>query len=398
MAPDSLEVDKCHTDMPSIQSTKSIILDLPPSCLEFAPPNPDYFVVGTYELEQNPKASQDEVEQALLGVQNRRGSLVLFSLREDLVLHQTLDVPYAILDLHFKSFKQQGVFAIATSKGAVCLCSLDTRREIPIESSRSFQIFDQSLLTLSLAWCPIPHFHGTIAASCSNGEITAFDSGQEFSQTCNTIEPHSLEAWTVAWTEDEKPGASPGIVCSELYSGGDDSVLSRHNTDLGDTAKGFCPNFGASVMDRKTHTAGVTAILPLKADDGGDLVLTGSYDEWVRLLLSTQGRSKILAEERLYGGIWRLKLIHSKETNSDSGICFEILASCMHAGARIIKVQRSNNGDWSINVLAKFVEHESMNYASDARSIMTDNKVIGHTFVSTSFYDKKLCVWKLEDQ
>ena len=68
----------------------------------------------------------------------------------------------------------------------------------------------------------------------------------------------------------------------------------------------------------------------------------------------------------------------------------------MHAGARILEVRRTEGGKWLINVLAKFVEHESMNYASDGCCIYVGGRVEGFTVVSTSFYDKKLCVWKTE--
>lgn len=66
----------------------------------------------------------------------------------------------------------------------------------------------------------------------------------------------------------------------------------------------------------------------------------------------------------------------------------------MHAGAKILEVRRSDGGKWLISVLAKFVEHESMNYASDGRPRYGVRGVEGFIVVSTSFYDKRLCVWK----
>ena len=71
-----------------------------------------------------------------------------------------------------------------------------------------------------------------------------------------------------------------------------------------------------------------------------------------------------------------------------------ILASCMHAGAKILEVRRGKGGNWLINVLAKCVEHESMNYASDGRTRYSGEGILGFTVISTSFYDKKLCVWE----
>lgn len=76
--------------MTSINSIQSLILDLPPSCIEFCPEAPDYFVVGTYFLE---KKEQDESAAAELDdgedddtpkkAQKRSGSLILFQLVGD---------------------------------------------------------------------------------------------------------------------------------------------------------------------------------------------------------------------------------------------------------------------------------------------------------------------------
>lgn len=76
--------------MAQINSIQSLILDLPPSCIEFCPEAPDYFVVGTYFLE---KKEQDESAAAELDdmededmpkeAQKRSGSLILSQLVGD---------------------------------------------------------------------------------------------------------------------------------------------------------------------------------------------------------------------------------------------------------------------------------------------------------------------------
>ena len=66
----------------------------------------------------------------------------------------------------------------------------------------------------------------------------------------------------------------------------------------------------------------------------------------------------------------------------------------MHAGARILEVRREEGGEWHIDVMAKFVEHGSMNYASTARASYDAAGAKSFIIVSTSFYDKKLCVWE----
>lgn len=66
----------------------------------------------------------------------------------------------------------------------------------------------------------------------------------------------------------------------------------------------------------------------------------------------------------------------------------------MHAGAKILGVRREKGGEWLINVLANFVEHESINYASDGHAKYGAGGLENFIVVSTSFYDKRLCVWE----
>lgn len=212
------------------------------------------------------------------------------------------------------------MFAIATSKGTVCLCTTNINGTGPIETLNSYQIFPESSLTLSLAWNPVDSQSDTIAASSSDGLIAIFDTRYQSPMTYTKTEAHSLEAWTLAWT-------SQG---DELYSGGDDSVLCRHELCLrpvlGSLNDGNIPshdhNFQSPIRDTKIHMAGVTAILPLQpVFHGEQVLLTGSYDEYVRLLLPVEGgnRPKILAEKRLGGGVWRLKILASMAPHHGMG-------------------------------------------------------------------------------
>lgn len=64
----------------------------------------------------------------------------------------------------------------------------------------------------------------------------------------------------------------------------------------------------------------------------------------------------------------------------------------MHAGARILRLSRDGNDDWAFEVLGRFEEHESMNYGSDVQPGGGRVKRV----VSTSFYDKLLCLWQFD--
>lgn len=84
----------------------------------------------------------------------------------------------------------------------------------------------------------------------------------------------------------------------------------------------------------------------------------------------------------------------------------------MHAGTRIVQVihekkKKKEDDDeeeeWKFHVLTKFEEHESMNYGSDVQPDLKEKKKEKEEekerkkkIVSTSFYDRRLCLWTVE--
>lgn len=72
----------------SIKSFITETLDLPPSCIEFSQVAPEYFVVGTYNLEKDEDGAKQGGEEGLEKVeekkkQERNGSLILYKLEND---------------------------------------------------------------------------------------------------------------------------------------------------------------------------------------------------------------------------------------------------------------------------------------------------------------------------
>lgn len=87
-------------NVPLAASAKRLVLDLPPSCMQFSPIDSSYFVVGTYNLHSQdpsesepesqtqtqqavPEATENDVpetESATRISQSRSGSLMLFRL------------------------------------------------------------------------------------------------------------------------------------------------------------------------------------------------------------------------------------------------------------------------------------------------------------------------------
>ena len=395
--PSSLDASK--PKLPEIcLSIVSIILDSQPSCLEFAK-SQDILIVGTYNLEPTQSTELDVSEdhtgsEAVKPTQRRTGSLLRFKVTEQTVtLLETKLLPYGVLDLHFSPINSSFI-AVATSVGSVCIFSLDDRHAGGCLSfSKSIQVSDSSTLVLSLSY-QVPDstkVASPLAISLSNGHLATLTEEQH-EQNVSTIPAHSQEAWTVAWA---KLSSQAHANETELYSGGDDCVLSKHtggfpylNSEGGVTVDEYHP----VSRDVRTHGAGVTSIVVSSVQqDGQDVLITGSYDEHIRVLILSKhahGRATVLAETPLGGGVWRISKPFALNLMDRS---FKVLASCMHAGARVLEIQESN-GTWSIKVLAMFTEHESMNYASDVRSCNG-----GFLFVSTSFYDRKLCMWKMND-
>ncbi|KAF2276387.1 uncharacterized protein EI97DRAFT_376834 [Westerdykella ornata] len=394
--------------MLSIEPLDSLILDLPPSCIEFWPVNPKFALIGTYNLEKQ-EASQDAEDgsntivadiAAVKKTQQRNGSLVLLRVgAENIAVLQTLPTPSAILDIHFApSYQPPSVFGVATSTGSIGLyqftgsqnhdpsMSSSSDAEPSISHLRTCQYFPEDVLVTAFAWHPS---RPAVAMSLSSGEISL---GGISGETTNaTLCTHDLEAWTIAFTPD-------GL---GLYSGGDDSTLRFSDVAanlqcvLDESSIFHSGDLKMPWTDKRIHGAGVTAILPVVVEGREDLVLTGSYDDRIRLLeLPPIGRRTVLAELSLGGGVWRLKLLDLKTapTSADEQCSILLLASCMHAGARILRLSQSASGSWHFDILARFEKHKSMNYGSDCQPQLAENGK--RAFVTTSFYDRLVCLWQ----
>lgn len=213
-----------------------------------------------------------------------------------------------------------------------------------------------------------------------------------------------IEVWFVALAAfDESPGNDQKHEIAPFMFTGDD-FGSLHTRRFGKHAlegSDYDDSLSPTVLDyddrARHHTAGVTSILPLPIPlvDDAPVLLTGSYDECLRVYHATR-RGEVLAEQGLGGGVWRLQLLNSSQVNApeSSENRFLILASCMHAGTRVVQVTQVHT-EWNIEVVAEFTEHESMNYASDVWKGSGGTKDSGLLCVSSSFYDRRVCVWSV---
>ncbi|OIW26799.1 hypothetical protein CONLIGDRAFT_656110 [Coniochaeta ligniaria NRRL 30616] len=395
-----------------IVSRRSLTLELPPSCLEFSPLLPSYFLVGTYNLQTSGEEAGEH--EPSVGPQRRNGSIVVYEVAgQDIVHVHTESRPAAILDLRFQTCSgKEDIVGVVSSTATLELfrfsSSLSGPPSLTLLGTLRLPGIGEDVLFLQFAWHPtIPD---TVAIVTSQGGVHILQVGSDYRTSLATEDPiilHSLEAWcvtlspTVSITGQSEPPAFT------IYTGGDDSLL-QYATCI---VKEQLPQDDASLsielphspVSVRGHDAGVTAILPLPC--GNDIVVTGSYDDHIRVysiqpLHETLGlrKASLLAETNLGGGVWRLRLIKCDRGGQGRGAGTWkalILASCMHAGARIVQIRGSddNIGNVELEILGRFEEHKSMNYASDFQPGTNVDGPGELVCVSTSFYDKLLCLW-----
>ena len=346
-------------------------------------------------------------------------------------LVQRIALPYAVFDLHFHP-RNRDQFAIASSTGCIALFNVssnsvnETQTQPNIQHIWTKQVHeDPSIPALFLAWTPDNWFSNPsadgFAVTFSDSRTSVFGTVKDTTDADGFDEWGSFEAkqmievWYVALAaldQSSSESEKDNDVVPFMYTGNDfGSLHTRRFVGYAekelDDDEPLAPLLLEHDDRARHHTAGVTAILqmPVPLVDDAPILLTGSYDEGLRVYHATR-RGDVLAEESLGGGVWRLQLLNTTENQvSDSAkeLHFLVLASCMHAGTRVVRVTRKQEdqaSEWSIEVLVEFTEHESMNYASDmwkgpGSKTSNEPKTTSEVLcVSSSFYDRRVCVWK----
>lgn len=220
-----------------------------------------------------------------------------------------MDLDSAVLDIEWTPHIADlgNLLCVATSTGSLEFFTLDAQAG-ELKQTSTHQITDPTTLVLDLLWHPTKS--DTIVVTLSDGAVSICQSTanpqswHSNSETTTTeIATHSLEPWTLAFSPD----------ASLLFSGGDDAVLQATQLSLSDND---APSSIPLWIDRRTHQAGVTSILPL----ANDLLVTGSYDDHIRLLAAPPvGRRHVLAELHLGGGVWRLRMLDLLDDGSAVG-------------------------------------------------------------------------------
>ncbi|PHH70279.1 hypothetical protein CDD83_5482 [Cordyceps sp. RAO-2017] len=384
-----------------ILATASLTLDLPPSCLQFYPSDATYLVVGTYNLRR------DGPEEVPSGKpQTRNGSLLAFRLDDDHIEKvQIISQPSALLDLRFhpRQGEHRGILAVVSSTGTLAIFKLDPYRSdrAPLQHLATSRCEGLSIdiLFLQCAWHPVLAHVIAVTTSTGLARLLHLDHEWKIRSSTELDVGNSLEAWSIAlypMTNAEDGGGHLATV----YCGGDDSFLRYALCSWDADNASSEPNVVyPSVAVGGQHDAGITAILPLPvyAMGGCRLVVTGSYDDRLRVFaindydkLGGMKRLRLMCDSNLGGGVWRLDLVDVK-LRGDASWQIRILASCMHAGVRLVVITSESDGlNWACKVEARFEQHKSMNYATHFVA-MEDSRRL--RCVSTSFYDKLLCLW-----
>ncbi|PNS14306.1 hypothetical protein CAC42_6819 [Sphaceloma murrayae] len=449
--------------MVTVRPAHSWIAESQPSCVACIPSSPGHFVIGTYTLDDpstdsprgHGEAPTDTAESTSsssegedkVKPQKRRGQLLTYHDRneqctEDHSTRITLDS--GILDIVFSPHDHEVLF-VATSEGSLAYLRVIkdpratdlTDNDLGMDLICMIQVFDPSILILDLVFHPTRE--DIIGVTTSTGGIyllqvqhlpKSFFTNITAPISISLAEVYrtTLEAWTLSFSPDG----------SALYFGSDDSALGTAqllpapqliftpspdpDPEAASDTLLSSPHFRhqspvqtcdpstiltSTTSDTRTHGAGVVSILPLHSSSSNAVLLTGSYDDHIRVVRpSAPPVGRCLASLDLEGGVWRTSLVaHHMDAEDEGRRKWLVLVACMHAGAKIVEIscerwkeaiegRGEGDGGFGIRVVAAMEEHGSMCYAAETIEGPMQARTRG--VVSASFYDKLCCAWKFE--
>jgi hypothetical protein len=441
--------DMPYQKIPDIKKWHTRATSLDTDVMVICPAHPEFMVTGTYNLVRNH-------EQHLYPGQFRHGSIFVlpvdpfwqpeFPGNKPPVLAKK-KLPAAILDIHFHP-ADATLLAVAVSDMNIHFFRFAKRGDIlsrrviteliPLGFIKVAERIDGILVfPTQFRWLDVLTQVGNpdrytnylivhLAATLSAGEViivkaklsgikSTFDPRlsrlpETIPLSRETVHYHDLEAWTVMAVPIDTTQDRQKLL---LLSGADDSKLKTSiieiNTSHQIDEHTLSPP--ASLWtDSKSHSAGVTAILPLPSilpvatAPQPIPLLTGSYDEHLRLFTlspHTHRRAPLaaLTELHLHGGVWRIKLMdhyivplrrvtppHPNTPPTDPRQLpaapplpahethYVLIVASMHNGPQIVRVTHvpsplKPEGTWTLEVAARlqFEAHKSLVYDVEAR-------------------------------
>uniref|UniRef100_A0A182JQF1 methylated diphthine methylhydrolase n=1 Tax=Anopheles christyi TaxID=43041 RepID=A0A182JQF1_9DIPT len=345
----------------NIETIATYDTEQPADSIEWCPHGgwEDIFVCGTYQHERDEEPSSANRKGRIL--LHRFGAPDADTTDDSLTLLQTIERS-AVLDQKWNP-RVNNQLAAAGADGTVAIYALtDTTGPVQLEPKATAKLAgdeteNRNLLALALDWSPDGN---RIVVSDSHGcvEMLSFENGL---QTVHSWKVHSYEAWTCAFSRHNE---------NIVFSGGDDCFLCAHDVR--------CPCEPIMKGKNKTHSAGVTSLLSFPERE--HILLTGSYDEYIRLFDERQLKCSI-SELPLDGGVWRIRSNPLREPEA-------ILCACMYHNFSVVQL----SADDSFALVGVYGEHESICYGCDWQQVGKGYRSGRNVIATCSFYDHKLCV------
>jgi WD40 repeat protein len=192
-----------------------------------------------------------------------------------------------------------------------------------------------SSMCLTVDWDQVDaSLSSNIAVGLSDGLVSVVSLREAQMQIEHSWKAHMFEVWTVTYDSHRS---------DILYSGADDCNFC--GWDLRESS--YQPIF----RNTKSHQMGICSIQ--KCPDRENCIITGSYDECLRLWDTRLMDKPVLKESvGLGGGVWKLKF-HPSNGNL-------VLAACMHNGFAIVRLE-----DDGIKIVEEYKRHDSLAYGAD---------------------------------
>lgn len=329
--------------------------------VEFCPHSPFRHVLAaaTYTLQEQEEKQQD-----------RAGTVSLFSVDAG-----AEDASRRLRLLH--TVDTAGVFDMKWSPAAPLLAQADAHGRLALwrleqedGSDKGGVLTDVCAGDISSSMCLYVDWNQTaesLSVGLSDGSLSVISMREDRLEVSEQWTAHQYEVWTCYFDR-----ARPHL----LYSGSDDCSFSCW--DLRESP----PN--VVFRNKKSHNMGVCCIAQNPSD--GNMLLTGSYDEFLRVW-DVRSTVKPVNEKSLNlgGGVWRIKYHPS--------IADVVLAACMHNGFAIVKL---GTGDGT--VMETYCKHGSLAYGADwQRSEAAEHNRNSSVVATCSFYDRLLRVWQPEN-
>ncbi|XP_076312134.1 diphthine methyltransferase [Tachypleus tridentatus] len=356
--------------------------------VEWCPVNPyqNLLLCGMYQLEEDKSVT----ESAGFNSQTRVGCLQLFQLTQDdtCFLQYKLQT-FGVLDVKWcpHMIHKYCLVGVASADGQLVLYNLKNADDSPNllleEFSKKKLDENSSNLALSLDWFnwKQPSLDPKVVVSDSNGQVTVIQLTETNLDILHQCSAHSFECWIAAANYFD-----PSVV----FSGGDDCLLKSWDIRMST----IHPVFAC-----KKHSMGVTSIHKSKKKEY--MLASGSYDEHV-VLWDTRHMKQSLTENKIGGGVWRLKWQPEKE--------HLLLAAAMHNGFYVLDaIGSGEQGDGCLKPVWHYTKHKSLAYGVDwcykesttavneADYRLTELEQKSITVGSCSFYDRSLQLWRVPD-